>query len=449
MSSNPEYEQALAGEGEYWDNFVAQRLLRGEIPGSIDWRLTFSQFRYNHGWRPLALGPQLITFRLPQIRDILVTAAPEPGKRILDLGCGAGWLSLELARRGAHVTALDISPTNLALGRYMAETNTRNFPYLYQRFAGLPCRLEDFGSVEYAYADLNNVDLPTSEYDAVVVWDSLHHVSELETLLEQVRGALKPGGVFIGVDHSFATPLTGEFNGQVLPYVKDFYEWVSDTDPEWLYDSVIALGRQSDLGVLSVDYDPTLLPGFGPFAEELLHEMLDIFRGKEQSRIQENEPDERADEESPFEDVSAQRLLFSLADRFEARRFHTICPMIEPEIHIPHYRHEKERIFQHYMAAMLVRLGERAINYRQADGQWFFFELTAERPSPESLKPSISTEDIHTYVANLEAHIDHKNAALSDLEMEMARKNAAIADLEGRLAEALRPRWFRLPRLRR
>src|SRR5690349_13669888 len=177
--SNDAYDRAVAGEGEFWDNFIAQRLVRGEMPGSIDWRLSFTQFRYNHGWRPLALGRAAVNFRMREVRYILETATQQRGARVLDLGCGAGWLSLELARRGARVTAMDISPTNLALGRYMAETNARNFPYLYQNFAGLPCRLEDFGSVDFQYADLNTIDLPGEEYDAVVVWDSLHHVAEL------------------------------------------------------------------------------------------------------------------------------------------------------------------------------------------------------------------------------------------------------------------------------
>src|SRR3954452_12151297 len=115
-----QYAAALAGEGEYWDSFVVQRLLRGEMPGSIDWRINFSQFRYNHRWLPFCLGPQGINFRMQEIHYILTTAAARPGMRVLDLGCGAGWLSLELARLGAHVTAVDISPTNLALGRYMA-----------------------------------------------------------------------------------------------------------------------------------------------------------------------------------------------------------------------------------------------------------------------------------------------------------------------------------------
>ena len=132
------YAQALAGKGEYWDNFIANRLLQhDEIPGSVDFRIFFTQFSYKHNWGPPCLGPIAINFREREIKYILQRASGTPGMRVLDLGCGAGWLSLEMARQDAHVTAVDISPTNLALGRYMVETNARNFPFLYQKFAGL------------------------------------------------------------------------------------------------------------------------------------------------------------------------------------------------------------------------------------------------------------------------------------------------------------------------
>src|SRR3954469_11281201 len=77
------YAQALAGEGAYWDSFIAQRLLAGQIPGSVDWRLTFTQFRFSHDWRPFSLGPQLINVRMREIRDLLETATPAPGMRVL------------------------------------------------------------------------------------------------------------------------------------------------------------------------------------------------------------------------------------------------------------------------------------------------------------------------------------------------------------------------------
>lgn len=413
--SEDNYAQALEGEGAYWDNYVAQRLLRGEIPGSIDWRLTFTQFRYNHDWRPLSLGSVLVNFRLPEINYVIQAATPRPGMRVLDLGCGAGWLSLELARRGAHVTALDISPTNLALGRYMAETNVRNFPYLYQDFAGLACRLEDFGSVEYAYADLNTVHLPRQEYDAVVVWDSLHHVADLERLLEEVRGALKPGGVFVGVDHSYASGRTTLFNQVALPWLDDLSAWLSANDPLWLYEAANNLARERDWGLLAADYDPTPVPGFGEFLGAMLPEMLGIVQ---KGRREESAPSTLSPgEESPFEDVSALRVMRVLLEGFKAERFATICPWVAPERHIAHYRSEPERISQHYLAAALVSVGEQAIARGQADGQWFLFHLTPDPPTARHpMLDRLASEEAEKppYVAHLEAEIGRQSIVLEE-----------------------------------
>ena len=440
------YEQAVAGEGEFWDNFIARRLLNGEMPGSIDWRLSFTQFRYNHDWRPLALGRDAVNFRMREIRYLLETAAPRPGMRVLDLGCGAGWLSLELARRGAHVTALDISPTNLALARYMAETNARNFPFLYQHFAGLPCRLEDFGSVEYLYADLNTADLPLGEYDAVVVWDSLHHVAELERLFEQVRAGLKPGGIFLGVDHAVPTVRTIEFNALVAGWLDSLYPWITSEDPRWLYQGVTSTARQYDWGPLAVDYDPTPVPGFGEFSRQLFSEMLDIIRssmpGKsgQGSSMQEQAPGE----ESPFEDVSASRLMSSLYEAFTPVRFHTICPVIEPDNHIPHYRNEDERLFQHYLACLLVAAGEKAIAQRHTDGQWFVFHMLPQR-STSSRASDIDqqfriTLDAMQATTKLQAHMEQKNQYISALEAELERKNRRLPSLRRNCGKETRTR---------
>lgn len=456
--SASEYRQALAGEGVFWDNFVAERLLRGEIPGSLDWRISLSQFRFKHGWRPFCLGPQGINSRLKEIRYLLDSATVRPGARILDLGCGAGWLSLELARLGAHVTALDISPTNLALGRHMAATNSRNFPFLYQQFVGLPCRLEDFGSVEYSYADLNTVDLPLAEYDAVVVWDSLHHVADLELLLEQVRRSLKPEGAFIGVDHSFATLSTEVFNDALAPWLRNFSSWIGAAEPEWFFDAVDASARRYDWGVLSLDYSTTPVLDFSRFIEDLREELLEVVRNNSQDSSLGSSPASVAiatastgeAEESPFEDVSAERLVRVLREEFHAEQFRSICPFVQPERYILHYRSEKERIFQHYLAASLIEFGEHAISEGQADGQWFLFNLTAQRPAgglsmgmpgaartPAERYKEIANER-REYITHLEAELERKDAALSTLERQ-------VQQYERELVAARKPRlpWKR------
>jgi SAM-dependent methyltransferase len=454
MRVEEEYAKAVAGEADYWDAFVAQWLLRGKMPGSIDFRIACTQHRYESDWLPFCLGIPGINFRMKEIRYILDTALSRPTPRILDLGCGAGWLSLELARLGAHVTGVDISPTNLAIGRYMVETNTRNFPYLYQNFAGLPCDLQNFGSIEYVREDLNKIDLPLHEYDAVVVADSLHHISDIERLVEQVRHTLKPGGRFIGMDHAFATPHTTIFNLMFVPWIADLYKWITSNDPEWLYDSVISTGKQQDWGVLNVDYTSPPVPGFDTFAATLFSELLEVVRDTMPAELLATtqsvpqRPGTEPEEESPFEDVSAERLAEVLIDSFHAERFSTICPFIQSTIEIPHYRSEKERLFQHYLSAMLIEIGEYAISKGEADGQWLLFSMTADRP--QGVKPvnpfaqgdakweawpdaKLELGKMTRYVEFLEAEIGRKNAALLAAEQYQHR-------LESELHEARRPR---------
>lgn len=479
-TDSEQYKTVLAGEGEYWDNFIAQLLLRSELPGSIDWRLAFTQFRYDLQWRPFCLGVPGINFRWRELAYILRTATRQPGMRVLDLGCGAGWLSLELARQGAYVTGLDISPTNLALARYMADSNTRNFPFLYQGFADMPCRLEAFGSAEYAFADLNTVELPVAAYDAVVVWDSLHHVSHLERLLEQVRRTLKPGGIFLGMDHAFATPRTEVFNRAVLPWLDDFSAWVTATDPTWLYQGVAALAHQQDWAGPAMDRDPTPVPNVAPFLAQLFKELLDIVartqrqealdKARAAATVQPEAATRQA--ESPFEDVSAERVMQVLLEGFHAERFTTVCPFIMPDLHIPRYRSEDERIFQHYLSTALINMGESAIAHEQADGQWFLFQLTPDRPTspvPPRLLRAVSptTAARADYIRELESVVAARSDYIRDLEMvvaaradyighletEINRKNVAISSVEARLRlrerELVAARAPRLPWKRR
>jgi len=465
--SNPNYARDLAEEGQFWTNFIADRLLRhDEIPGSVDFRIFFTEYSYKHNWGPPCLGPIAINFREREIRYILEQATKVPGARVLDLGCGSGWLSLELARQGAHVTALDISRTNLVIARHMANTNARNFPFLYQKFAGLPCSPEQFGSVEYIYSDLNSVELPRQEFDAVVVWDSLHHVQNLEHLLDQVRASLKPGGVFVGVDHAFATPLTISFNETVGPWLTDINDWLASRNPEWLYKKANDLAAQYQWGVLGVDYDVHPIPGFEAFQAQVRDELLSILRSElpQERTARHDGHSAGADEHiSPFEDVSAEHVMQALIDNFEARYFRTICPLITPEQYFSPPRSEPERIFQHYLSALILEFNEQAIRQQRADGQWLLFHLTAERPNSTGLSADLSRlrsnvsrdsiardlEESRNALANKTAYISELEAELAGLkkpteestsyvshvEAELARKNDAINDLERRVEQ--------------
>src|SRR5262245_19051495 len=78
---------------------------------------------------PLAIGPALVEgvarkpFAGPDCPEYLCRIAavlallPDPPARVLDLGCGTGWTSAFLARRGYDVLGVDIAPEMIRLAR--------------------------------------------------------------------------------------------------------------------------------------------------------------------------------------------------------------------------------------------------------------------------------------------------------------------------------------------
>lgn len=102
-------------------------------------------------------------------RDLLELLAPQPGERILDLGCGTGHLTAEIARRGAAVTGLD------ADGAMLAEARAR-YPGI--RFVEGDARRFTF-------------DEP---FDAVFSNAVLHWVKPPEQAAARIAQALRPGG---------------------------------------------------------------------------------------------------------------------------------------------------------------------------------------------------------------------------------------------------------------
>ncbi len=91
------------------------------------------------------------------MRATLLSWLPQDmrGRRVLDAGAGTGALSVEMARRGALVTAIDLSPTLVDLAR------TR-----------LPYDLGE-GSIDFRVGDMLDPDLGT--FDHIVCMDSLIH----------------------------------------------------------------------------------------------------------------------------------------------------------------------------------------------------------------------------------------------------------------------------------
>ena len=92
-----------------------------------------------------------------EMRDMLLSWLPQDlkGARLLDAGCGAGQLSVEVAKRGGEVVAIDISPTLVDLARERA-----------------PADLGP-GRIDWRVGDM--LDTAHGKFDFVVAMDSLIH----------------------------------------------------------------------------------------------------------------------------------------------------------------------------------------------------------------------------------------------------------------------------------
>jgi len=103
------------------------------------------------------------------------------GARVLDLGCGAGYLALEIARQGYHVTGVDISESCINIAnKTLDETDIRG----------------EFGSLEYQNGSVSELSM-FNQFDAVICSGVLHHLEPLPEALVQIRLSLKTGGALL------------------------------------------------------------------------------------------------------------------------------------------------------------------------------------------------------------------------------------------------------------
>ncbi len=97
--------------------------------------------------------------------------APQPGERVLDLGCGDGALTEKLVQAGSVVVAVDSSPEQVAAARVR----------------GLNACLERAEALPFSH-----------EFDAVFSNAVLHWLGDQEPVIRGVHRALRPGGRFVG-----------------------------------------------------------------------------------------------------------------------------------------------------------------------------------------------------------------------------------------------------------
>lgn len=154
---------------------------------------------------PIALLRAESKLKNPWVIQTIEETLGEGNKKVLDVGCGAGFLSNAMAKAGHNVDGIDMSEESLAIAKKYDETK----------------------SVNYQIADAYKLPFEDEVFDAVSAMDFLEHVEEPGKVIEEVSRVLKPGGVFF-----FHT-----FSKNILAYlvVIKLVEWFLPKTPKHLH----------------------------------------------------------------------------------------------------------------------------------------------------------------------------------------------------------------------
>ncbi|MBO9715679.1 MAG: bifunctional 2-polyprenyl-6-hydroxyphenol methylase/3-demethylubiquinol 3-O-methyltransferase UbiG [Pseudoxanthomonas sp.] len=193
----------------------------------------------NRWWDPD--GPQRALHVLNPVRLEYVKARVAlPGSHVLDVGCGGGLLSEALAKAGAQVTAIDLAPELVKVGRLHS--------------------LESGVKVDYQVKAVEALaaERPGS-FDAITCMEMLEHVPDPAAIVAACATLLRPGGrLFLSTLNrtpaAFALAIVGaEYIARLLP--KGTHRYADFIRPSELS----AWLREADLQIEDVSglfYDP-------------------------------------------------------------------------------------------------------------------------------------------------------------------------------------------------
>jgi ubiquinone/menaquinone biosynthesis C-methylase UbiE len=164
--------------------------------------ITLPPASYPHG---AELSREVVQFG-PDLDDehlqkLIAATGPLEGRRVLDLGCGAGAASVAIARRGARVIAVESSTARLAQARHHADV------------AGVKIEFHHSDLADLAFLRADSVELVVAVY-------SLAGVQDLGRVFRQLHRIMRPeGALVISLPHPFSMMLEADPDDQQSPYL--------------------------------------------------------------------------------------------------------------------------------------------------------------------------------------------------------------------------------------
>jgi ubiquinone/menaquinone biosynthesis C-methylase UbiE len=153
----------------------------------------------------------------------------EPGRRVLELGCGTGVFLEKTARSGATIHGLDLSKDLVAKAR---------------------ARLSGFSSLTLEVGNAEKMPYPAASFDTVYGSSVLHHLN-LDAALSEIHRVLKPGGRAVFTEPNILNPQVALMF--YLDLTKDYFGVSPD---EMAFSRFVARAAMRRAGLVAIQVAP-------------------------------------------------------------------------------------------------------------------------------------------------------------------------------------------------
>lgn len=141
-----------------------------------------SRFWISHSYDRLPYTYPTALDRLEKTLRIVSAFFPKGQKKVVDLGCGGGNVSVELARKGHYVTSVDISETMIANAQNHAKKHLSKKKY---------------SNICFIKQNILETNLPAGTYDIVVSLGVIGYLPNDDGFFKEAHRLLKPKGILI------------------------------------------------------------------------------------------------------------------------------------------------------------------------------------------------------------------------------------------------------------
>ncbi len=119
-----------------------------------------------------------------QPEKVIATLGLKPGERVADLGAGAGYFTLRLARA--------VGPSGKIYG---VDVSREMLDYLEKQASA-----QHLTNIQPVLAEPHDPKLAPASVDMIFICDTLHHISDRAMYFPLLMRALKPGGQLVNID---------------------------------------------------------------------------------------------------------------------------------------------------------------------------------------------------------------------------------------------------------